>query len=336
MTKIPVHRVSTPAKSLYQALNGIGISSSVIRSVLPSWWDDSYAEDPLGLTELKVLLARRLSIDPATIFSDSLAVEFLPVVRRYKGGRQDLISDFQSSTAVANALCRAALSCVTHSGIYESLKDPVNLREKILSAGAGCVGLEQLLDLCWGLSIPVLHVSFPQGLKKFDALVVADGERYAIALCRNEASPSWLAFHLAHEIGHIACGHLAADGVILDEKIEDTLTVQQELEANDYASKLLGSDCIEPPKLNYKKRLAQTREMVELGRHHKVLPGHLVLKAGSRDNNFPCARAMLTNIEATQDGRKIISLRAFDELHRAGITEEAEEFLEKFSSAGRA
>ena len=337
MTIPSSRRVTNSTKALYGALKGLGLSPASIKSVLPSWWDDSYADDPLGLTELKVLLARRLSIDPATLFSENLDVEFLPVVRRYKGGRQDLMERLQSSTAIANALCRTALSFVHKQGDYSRLKDPTALRKEILGSGACHVGLEELLDLCWGLGIPVLHICLPQGLKKFDALVISEEDRFAIALCRNEASPAWLAFHLAHEIGHVACGHLSNEGMLVDENIEaDIVAIEQEKEANDYATRLLGSEDIAPPILNFKKRLSQTKSLVELGTKHQVSPGHLVLKAGSRDNNFACARVLLSDIEGKNNAREVISRRALNELRQMGINEEAEEFLGKFSFEQRA
>jgi hypothetical protein len=319
-------------QALYGALKGMGLSVATIKSVLPSWWDDSFANDPLGLTELKILLARRLSIDPATIFADDGKVEFLPVIRRYKGGRPDLVKALQSSTLIANALCRTALASVPPRAELASFEDPVQLRKSILQSRAKYVGLPELLEFCWSAGIPVLHICFPTGQKKFDALAISEGGRHAIALCRNERSPAWLAFHLAHEIGHIALGHLNAEGMIIDEKIEDdALTMAQEAEANAYAITLLGSTGIEPPILNFKKRLAQVKSFLELASTHQVLPGHLVLKAGSRDANFNCARTLLNEIEGAQDARELISRRALDELRQAGITEEADEFLTKFS-----
>lgn len=319
-------------QALYGALKGIGLSTATIKSVLPTWWDDSYANDPLGLTELKVLLARRLSIDPATIFADDGKVEFLPVIRRYKGGRADLVKTLQSSTLIASALCRTALGTMPPQLDLAPFADPAHLRKSILQTGAKYVGLPELLDFCWSSGIPVLHVSFPQGQKKFDALAICEAGRHAVALCRNEVSPAWLAFHLAHELGHIALGHLNAQGMIIDEKIEDdALTVSQEAEANAYAATLLGSVGIEPPILNFKKRLAQVKSFEELGATNQVLPGHLVLKAGSRDENFQCARVLLNEIEGKQDARELISSRAINELRQTGITEEAEEFLTKFS-----
>lgn len=319
-------------KALYDALKGIGFSAKTIKSVLPSWWDDSYAADPLGLTELKILLARRLSIDPATIFADDGKVELLPVIRRYKGGRPDLVKTLHSSTLIASALCRTALASIQREPDLAAFKDPADLRKSILQTGAKYVGLPELLDFCWNIGMPVLHVCFPPGQTKFDALAICEVGRHAIALCRSEASYSWLAFHLAHEIGHIALGHLSAEGMIVDEKIDDdALTVTQEVEANAYAAALLGSTDIEPPILNFRKRLAQLKLIQNLSAAHQVLPGHLVLKAGSRDGNFSCARSFLNEIEGAGDARELIRDRAINELRHAGVTEEAEEFITKFS-----
>lgn len=325
-----------PAKALFQSLKGIGLTQASIKAVLPSWWDESLADDPTGLAELKVLLARRLSIDPTTLFDDKKSIEFLPVVRRYKGGREDLMDKLCASTAIAGSLGRTVLK---FAGTQQNkiTPDPLALRSRILNTGAPWVSLEHLLDICWESGIPVLHATFPSTFSKFDALVMTEGGQYSIVLCRNEGSIAWLAFHLAHEIGHIACGHIGSDAMLVDEKIEDDqtkTTQQQEVEANDYALKLLGGQGVDLPRIDRRSpasRIASTAK--QLGSANKVLPGHLVLKAAKRDDNFPQARQALGFLEAQGDARAIINQLAAQQLSAAGWTDEAEEFVQKFAWA---
>lgn len=322
-----------PAKVLFRSLKSIGITQSSINAVLPSWWDDSIADDPSGLAELKVLLARRLSIDPTTLFAEGKQVEFMPVVRRYKGGREDLMDKLCNATAIAGSLGRTALKFV-EARPSRITADPLKLRSEILATGAPWVSLEHLLNVCWESGIPVLHATFPSSFSKFDALVTAEDGRNAIVLCRNEKSIAWLVFHLAHEIGHIACGHIGPDAMLVDEKIDiDEVTQEQEVEANGYALKLLGgTPSIELPPIT--RRTSSTRiasNAKQLGIAHKVLPGHIILKAGKRDDQFPLARQALNFLEEQGDARQLIYDRAVASLRAADWTDEAEEFIEKFA-----
>lgn len=314
------------AQELLHSLSELGISKKAVAEVLPPWWDNSIADDASGLAELKVMLARRFSLDPNSLFGDAGKVDFLPVVRRYKGGREDLIKKLGASTGLANGLCRTALSLVGAQQL-EHLKDPIALRQRILASGAPHVGLNELLNVCWAANVPVLHVTLPEKVSKFDALVVSDAGRYAVALCRKENSEAWLAFHLAHELGHIACGHLEPDGMLVDEKI-DTDTAQQEVEANDYAAKLMGSAELDPPKLSFKLTCAAA-QFVAVGRANRVLPGHLVLKAGSLAKNFGAARRVLGKVEPASRARQLINERSVEEL-APHWSYDTEEFISQF------
>ena len=321
-----VRRKGTPPESgvqeLLRSLKEIGIEKKTVAEVLPIWWDNSIAEDPAGLIELKVMLARRFSLDPATMFDDEKNVDFLPIVRKYKGGSDS--KDLGVATGIASSLCRTALSFMGVQDV-SSFADPAALRASILATGAHFVGMRELLSVCWRANVPVLHVSLPPGLLKFDALVTSSADKYAISLCRNEDSDAWLAFHIAHEIGHIALGHLVGDAMLVDEKIEtNPFVAQQEREANEYAAVLMGSSNVKLPALSY----SDAASFLNAGRKEKVLPGHLVLKAGS-EGDFKCARAVLKRVEGKTQARKLINDWCAEELS-SRWNYDAEEFISQF------
>jgi Zn-dependent peptidase ImmA (M78 family) len=95
----------------------------------------------------------------------------------------------------------------------------------------------------------VVHVSnFPKvtGQKKFDGMVGEYGDRPVILIGNNRKSPAWLAFILAHELGHIICGHVKGSSIIdehildIDEHSDlDDDDKRQELEADHFAVELL-------------------------------------------------------------------------------------------------
>lgn len=70
-------------------------------------------------------------------------------------------------------------------------------------------------------------------------MAVRVGSRYAIVLCRNHRYSAWPLFILAHELGHIARGHLKQDGLLVDDDNWATDVEGAEKEANDFAVKLL-------------------------------------------------------------------------------------------------
>jgi Zn-dependent peptidase ImmA (M78 family) len=80
---------------------------------------------------------------------------------------------------------------------------------------------------------------FPHRSKKPDGMAVRVGSRYAIVLCRNHRYSAWPLFILAHELGHIARGHLKQDGLLVDDDNWATDVEGAEKEANDFAVKLL-------------------------------------------------------------------------------------------------
>jgi Zn-dependent peptidase ImmA (M78 family) len=85
-------------------------------------------------------------------------------------------------------------------------KDPIASRVAILKKHP-CVSLSALLSWCADAYIPVLHIHKLPG-KKMTGLVVREDGRFAIVLSR-KGTPAELLFHLAHELGHIARGHLS-------------------------------------------------------------------------------------------------------------------------------
>jgi Peptidase family M48 len=118
---------------------------------------------------------------------------------------------------------------------------PTELREAALATWPD-VGLDELLTVCWGVGIPVIKTNiFPLRQKRMQAMTVRAGERYAILIGRDTRFPAWIAFVLAHEIGHIARGHVTENAALLE--MGDPLQVEsrdaEELAADRFALALL-------------------------------------------------------------------------------------------------
>ena len=92
----------------------------------------------------------------------------------------------------------------------------LQLRQFILNGNA-FVELRDLLALSISVGIPVIHPRvLPWGRKRMAAMAVRIGLRSAVLLARDYIYPAHSAFYLAHELGHIALGHIDADGSIVD------------------------------------------------------------------------------------------------------------------------
>jgi len=209
----------------------------------------------------------------------------------------------------ATAVARAIAPGVTAPWI-PLMRDPSDLRSLALalSDGRDRVDFEALVEASWQLGVPVLHLpEIPVGGKKPDGMVTFVAGRPVVILLKAVKLAEWMVFILAHELGHIAMGHLGTlDGAaVVDEKVSlaeegtpasgptdggDT----EEVEANAYASGVLvpGGEQITlgNPPWPVAGRLADLA--LNFGQMNKVSPGHAVLNAANhspRDGHPPFA-----------------------------------------------
>jgi Zn-dependent peptidase ImmA (M78 family) len=81
------------------------------------------------------------------------------------------------------------------------------------------------------------------------AITVRLGNQYVILIGRDSRFPAWIAFILAHELGHIVRGHIDDSAALLE--MDDPLQVperdNEELQADAFALALLTGD--EEPKI---------------------------------------------------------------------------------------
>ena len=281
-------------KELYSRLQAIGISKSFIEKVLPDWWDDEITKAASGMQQLEMRLAQAFNLKLDTLESPSERVLFRnsPESCKFKltegVTKQDVLVAANYATAVAKRLLYGFSD-------YEQTQvppSPSELRRAILASNSR-IDLISLLDWCRTANIPVVHISSLPG-KKMIGLAMREREKYAIVLCK-KGTPSHLLFHLAHEIGHIACGHLVSNGFMADagESIEEDV---EEREANDYAQTLLNGTespcppCMQEKKfnptglLNYARKVAQDR---------RVDVGHIILNyAKATDKHSEAAQAL--------------------------------------------
>lgn len=229
--------VTNSAGDLRQDLRSVGLSTPAIDAVWPGWWSDEADESASARAQLRLELAQRFGIDPETLFEGPPRFVWEDALFKNLGDvtPRELIALSSFGSAVGRALW-------AQSGESADLPtSPLPLREAILRNHA-FVTLEGLLQACWGLRIPVVHLMvFPLREKRMHAMAVRAPRRAAILLGRKTAFAAQAAFYVAHELGHVALGHGASHSSVVD--VGDPLAAENrdddERAADAYALELL-------------------------------------------------------------------------------------------------
>lgn len=316
-----------PVHSLLTRLSSAGVPMGFARMALPAWWDDEIAQSKSGLQQAQMYFARAFHIDLFSLAQSHGPVLFQETQRKFKLSRNVAESDVSVSAHFATAMANLAL---TGFGVEQAVvpKDPVALRAAILEKH-DCVSLSALLTWCAEANIPVLHIHQLPG-KKMTGLAVREDGRFAIVLSK-KGTPAHLLFHLAHELGHIANGHLQGNGFVADEKIGGADAGDaDEKEADAYAIRLLngkevrygpgGSSVIRSGAALYKAALAKaTQERIDVG--------HIILNYGNSQQSHALANAALKSIPGESDGIKVVNSAFFQTLEAGKLSDDQLELL---------
>lgn len=273
-----------------------GISREFVRRALPAWWEDSIAETPAGLQQACLYFAQAFNLDPRSIYSGHAEVSFRTAERKFKLSQNMKEVDVAPSANYASAMARLALAASKASPSPIS-PDPLELRRTVLSAG-GIVNLENLLAWCGSVGIPVMHIADMPG-KKMLAVAIRSNGNFAVVLSR-KGTASEMLFWLAHEIGHIALGHLASDGFLADEK-EGAAQDNDEVEANDFALKLLNGRPANYTLGRFMVAQSFATAALQYGKANAIDPGHVVLNVAKNMKAFPLGKAALKFIPDQDD-----------------------------------
>jgi hypothetical protein len=201
-------------------------------------------------------------------------------------------------------------------------------------AGSPVVGLQDLLSLCWGIGVPVVHLKiFPLQAKRMCAMAVRVRGRHAILLAKESNYPAQIAYYIGHELGHIAGGHLVSQPAVVD--LEDPLSVNggsdaEEQEADRYALELLTGQA-EPIVTTDAQKFtgaALAKAVMATGPQEHIEPGTLALCFGHSTKRWDKVFAALKKIyPGVPPVGPAINQIAFSQLQLDSLSEEAQEFL---------
>ena len=269
-----------PKKLLQREFTNVGLRPKDVFSMLPEWWGEAVMH-PSGVFEVRGFVAKHFGLE---IGPNGRLRQCLMPHACFKTRTGTNVSEIASARAMATAVAKVVASITTNrwSG---ALPLAARLRATaVINGNMPWVGLDDLLNACWSNGVPVIYMpSLPVAKPKMDGIVTSCGSRPVILVTKKAPAPAWILFVLAHEMGHIALGHLDQcdeGGAIVDEQVseESDDTDEQERAANTYALQVLtgGKDI----RLTYLTNAAMLADAAFVyGRTNGIDPGHVILNA---------------------------------------------------------
>lgn len=303
-------------KKLYGSLKEIGLTRAQVRKLLPDWWSPEAEKQADGFAELCLLIGRRLSLDVRALMEGKVLSKEEPSAIAYKHCADATPQSLLASTCIANALSRAVLGAMPTA--YEKLpNNPGELISRAKAIGNGIVSLSSLIDTCWSKGIPVIPISnLPVGIRKMDGAAILINGRPVIIVSKKKTSRAWLAFIVAHEIGHIACGHLDRNGSIIDVSLQEQATYEaesssdaDEREADAFALTILGGEPIEKEISSWPEWASPVDMAVrarEAAQALGVESGHLVLRYAFKTRRWPDSMNALRFLSEDSDAEALM------------------------------
>lgn len=267
-------------KDLYTRLEAAGYKPNWVRkNVMPDWWEDSLASNPVMRLQAELMLSKFLGVPPSLLAQHEAPIP--PVEQRrvhYKRLKSKKTKDLGPVYLTVKRAAEIAVRCLKDDapGFDSSRLKPDELRAAILEDNA-LVSFETLLKLSWDIGIPVIRVrELPPGYgKTIDGAAMEVSGRPVIIITSSQTSEGFLPWILAHELGHVLRGHLK-DGPIIDVNLNGPKPDSDPLEkeANEFAALLVFGSTGFAPCTDYLisgERLADAA--MHTGYEQRIAPG---------------------------------------------------------------
>lgn len=329
-----------PMKDLYERLRDVGFDASFVRNrILPEWWDDELAETPANRAMAEAAVSRMLGfpIDQLRYAERSLKLPAVSDVRlkRHKGTKA---KEVQPAILLAEQTAKATLSALPELPPFGGRLSALEMRQRVL-ADRYSVDLDGLLKFAWSHGIVVLHLAeLPKATKKFSGLALFCGQTPIIVLACRRDSPPWIAFHLAHELGHILLGHVAeGQPPLADSDIDQIDKDVEELAADEFACAALTGH----PAIRVEPIYGLTADKLvmwakRIAAKNSIDPGTVALIYGRNATRIAVAQNALKLMGLDHGAKAKIGAALESRLCRDDLPESTERFLSLLCPLGRA
>lgn len=323
------------ANELRLRLRRLGLTDSAVAAAWPRWWSDDAEASSSARAELRFTLARRLGLDPGSLLADRDEPRFLwHEEARFKHLAGETEQERAGITSFGRAVAMALIDAAPAPAADFLGRGAAELRGELLAARR-TIGLLELLTLCWAVGVPVVHLRiFPWQQKRMAAMTAKVGERPAVMLAKDANYPAWIAFYLAHELGHVTLDHIPTDRQIVDLEGEPgTEGMDDEERAADaFALELLTGQpepVVLPTGPGHTHARALAHAALEQGPTLAIEPGTLALCFGHSTGDWATANAALPHIygESAPVWQGVNAL-ARRELDFSAAASDAADFLE--------
>ncbi|MCH7705243.1 MAG: ImmA/IrrE family metallo-endopeptidase [Planctomycetes bacterium] len=318
-------------KDLYRRLKDVGYERKFVREcVLPDWWSDDLAAVPANRALAELAIARQFGFRAADLRDPkrSLVLPRCENIRLKRSARLT-VQQVAGTVVVARRIAELVAECTTDLPTFDGAALAAAVRATILRNHA-YVDLASLLKYCWSHGIAVVRLArTPERCKKLAGLATFCGNRPVIVLASGHDSPPWIAFHLAHELGHIMLQHVRNSGdLLVDQDLDKKDEDQQEQEADRFACEVLSGESspgFTPTFGLTAEKLA--RAALRYGESRRISPGTVVLIYGRSAKRFPAAQKALDFLGQKVGAHEQITGALRRVLQAGDLPESTERFL---------
>jgi hypothetical protein len=335
-----------PYRDLVTRLKSLGLSKAQVGALMPSWWDDTAAATGAGAWEFALLISRRLGLDAVALARGEVRPLGEVSEPRFKHTARVTPEELGPAARIAAALAKAIVAAMPERAPVHADTTAAQVREAILSSGAGRIDFDSLLNFAWQQGIAVIPLpNLPKGVKKMDAAALRVDGRPVIVISRKSDSKAWLSFILAHELGHLLLGHVPDNGSIVEGSIQDTAKFEaesqldvHEREANAFAHAVLAGDRADAAVRTWSPR-ANMLDLVELASAaapplHSA-PGQLILRYAFLNQAWAEAAMALRFLADDVEAQDALITRLGAEIDTGGIGDDLQEFVEQVTGISR-
>ena len=322
------------ASRLRQRLLQFGLSRRAIDAAWPTWWSDEADSSSAARADLRFCLSRNLGLDPRSLLDRGRPRFLWHDVARFKhlaGESQAVKAAIGSFGAALTNILLTATPCTRRvRGVLAADFRTETMKHHPFPR------LVDLLSVCWSFGIPVIHLRiFPLHQNRMSAMAVRVGSRSAILIGKESDYPPQIAFYIAHELAHIALGHLERTNMIVDlesETLGDSVADREEQEADQYALELLTGH--REPRIRELAGHVTPRDLAtsacELAPDLGIEPGTMALCFGQSTNQWNIANRAIPLIYSSRSPvwRRINSV-AMDELSLERVSRDTRSYLQR-------
>lgn len=317
---------------LYKKLSAIGFPKRFVQEKgLPSWWNEELDNKPVAVLEGAGHIAQRLHLDLKSLLAENQNPQFKPLLHtKFKYHQQDKADVPDVAHQLASRVAEVVADTIKLE--FKPIpSDPHQVRSEIVAKHPQ-VTLYSLLDYCWEHGIAVVYFkNYPKNTRKIRGMIQWQAEHPVIVLSSGKTQPVCLAFDLAHELGHLALGHIK-EGILIDDDIKPDSDDREERDSNQFAVKLLvnsfdNSLC----QKNFNNAQALKNTIIQLVQNNSTIdPCALALNYGWYNKDyFPLSLKCVNLINPAKEGHKTINNFLEQHLNWEELSDDNADYLDQ-------